>query len=152
MDISRYLREKQVCLELKATEKKAAIKELAGYLRRAREITNFGTFLKDVFERESLGTTGIGYEIAIPHTRTDAVKNVVIAFGRSQEGVEFDSLDGKPVKLIFLIGTPKKKELSEYLKILAHLSRLLKKKAFRRLLMKAPNAKVVIEIFKKVED
>ena len=151
MNVSRYLRKEQVCLELEATQKEGAIGELANFLRRAREVADFDTFLKDVYERENLATTAIGNGIAIPHARTDAVKDFVIAFGRSQAGVEFNSLDGKPATLLFLMGTPKKKGLGEYLKMLAHLTRLLKNEAFTRSLRKASDARAVVEAFRKVE-
>ena len=151
MNISTYLKEERICLNLETTEKKAAIRELAGFLRAAKEITNFNSFLKDVFEREKVGTTGIGDGIAIPHARTDAVSEFVIAFGRSAKGVEFQSLDSKPVKLIFLMGAPKQ-NLNGYLRILARLTRLLKKVDFRKSLMEASSAREIIEIFEKTEE
>jgi len=149
--IGDCLREEQILFDLKSHTKEVLIKEIAGLLKDAKEITDFETFLKDVFEREKLATTGIGSEIAIPHARSDAVKDFVIAFGRAKEGVEFNSLDNKPVKLIFLMGTPKEKRLSAYLKILAHLSKLLGEEALRNSLFKASSPKEVINIFQKAE-
>ena len=151
MNISKYLKEEQICLNLEAAEKKAAIRELAGFLRGAKEVTNFNSFLKDVFEREKVGTTGIGNGIAIPHARTDAVSEFVIAFGRSTKGVEFQSMDSKPVKLVFLMGAPKQ-NINGYLRILARLTRLLKKWEFRKSFMESSNAREIIEIFEKTEE
>jgi fructose-specific phosphotransferase system IIA component len=151
MKIGDYLEQDRISLDLKAHSKEEAVKEIAALLKSAEEIVDFDTFVKDVFDREKLGTTGIGNEIAIPHARTDAVKEFVIAFGRSSEGVEFNSLDGKPAKLIFLIGTQKEKNLNNYLKTLAHLTRLLKRESFRSLLLKASSPKEIIDEFKKVE-
>jgi len=151
MRIADFLKEDRVLLKLEACNKEEAIKEVAGLLRSSKEVTDFDLFLKDVFSRESLNTTGIGEYIAIPHARTDAVKDFVIAFGRSLEGIEFDSLDKKPAKFIFLMGTPQEKGLNSYLKILAHLTRLLKRESFREALLKASSPKEVIEEFRKVE-
>jgi fructose-specific phosphotransferase system IIA component len=151
MKIGDYLTEERISLELKTHTKEEAIKEMSTLLKDAKELVDFDTFVKDVFEREKLGTTGIGNEIAIPHARTDAVKDFVIAFGRSSEGVEFNSLDGKPAKLIFLMGTQKEKNLNNYLKTLAHLTRLLKRESFRSLLLKASSPREIIDAFKKAE-
>ena len=151
MNISKYLKEERICLNLEAVEKKAAIRELAGFIHVAKEVTNYKSFLKDVFEREKVGTTGIGDGIAIPHARTDAVSEFVIAFGKSTKGVEFQSLDSKPVKLVFLMGAPKQ-NINGYLMILARLTRLLKKFEFRKSLMEASDAKEIIEIFRKTEE
>lgn len=151
MRIVDFLKEDRITLKLKAGDKEEAIKEMACLLGNAKEVIDFDLFLKDVFERESLNTTGIGEHIAIPHARTDAVKDFVIAFGRASEGIEFNSLDKKPAKFIFLMGTPKEKGLNSYLKILAHLTRLLKRESFKEALIKASGPKEVIEEFRKVE-
>jgi fructose-specific phosphotransferase system IIA component len=151
MKIGYYLKENRILLDLKAHNKEEAIKEIALVLKGAEEIDDFDIFLNNVFEREKLATTGIGHEIAIPHARTDTVRDFVVAFGRSVEGVDFQSLDGRPAKLIFLMGTPEKKRLSAYLKILAHLSRLLEKETFRNSLLKANNPREIIDIFQKIE-
>jgi fructose-specific phosphotransferase system IIA component len=151
MKIGDYLREDRILLDLKSHSKDESIKEISALLKDAEEITDFDSFLNDVFEREKLATTGIGNELAIPHARTDAVRGFVIAFGRSQEGVEFNSLDGKPAKLILLMGTHKEKNLNNYLKTLAHLSRLLKRESFKSLLLKASSPGEIIDAFKKAE-
>lgn len=151
MRISDYLKEDMICLELKATGKEEAIRELGSVIRKAKEITNYEMFLKDVLEREKLTTTGIGDDVAIPHARTDAVTGFVIAFGKSEKGVEFDSLDGKRARLLFLMGTPKMAGLDEYLVLLAHLTRLLKQQSFREALLKAQSPAEIIEIFKNFE-
>lgn len=151
MRIRDYLRDDRMIFDLKARNKKETLKKISAPLKKAREIINFDLFLKDIFAREELKTTGIGKGVAIPHARTDAVKDFVIVFARSPEGVEFNSLDGKPVKLIFLIGTPKKKNLDRHLKILARLTKLSQEKSFRDSLLNASSSKEVIEKFRKVE-
>ena len=151
MKIADFLKEERVLLDLKSDNKDDAIKEIAGILKGSKEVDDFDRFLKDVFERESLSTTGIGNCIAIPHARTDAVNNFVIAFGRSSSGIEFNSLDKKPVKFIFLMGTPKERGVNDYLRTLAHLTRLLGKEDFREALSKASSPTDVVEEFKKFE-
>lgn len=104
-----------------------------------------------IIEREFINSSGISDHIAIPHARTDAVKSFVIAFGRSSDGIDFYSLDNKPAKLIFLMGTPRQKGKNKYLAILAHLTKFLQKEAFRQALFEASSAKEVIKQFKKFE-
>ena len=150
INISEYLKEERIVLNLKANNKEEAVKNLAEVLRNQSEIVDFDKFLKDVFERENLGTTGIGLSLALPHARTQAVNSFVIAIGRIDGGVNFNSLDAEPAKLIFLMGTPKD-EVQSYLKILAHLTRLLKKESFRSDLLEAKTSQEVIGIFRREE-
>ena len=150
MKISDHISEKTICLALENTTKDDVIRELAELLKESEYFTDFDVFLKDVFEREKLGATGIGNGIAIPHARTDAVHNIIIAFGRSSQGIDFNGIDDKPAKLVFLIGTPKK-DVNKYLQVLAHLTRLLKKESFRQQLLEAQNANEILNAIKEIE-
>ena len=151
MEIKGYIREELINLNLLSEKKEDAIRELAQLVKNGEGMVNFEHFLKDVFEREKLGTTGIGDGIAIPHARTDAVDQLVIVIGRSARGVEFESLDGKKVTLLFLMGTPRG-SVSHYLKILAQLTRLLKEGTFRDKLLEAQDKETVVSLFKEIED
>ena len=151
VNISEHLKEERIILDLKAETKEEAIKSLAEVFKGSPEVNDFDKFLADVFEREDLGTTGIGLELALPHARTDAVSSFIIAVGRIDKGVDFKSLDGEPVKLIFLMATPKE-EVQNYLKILAHLTRLLKKESLRASLLEVKTPQEFIEIFRKEEE
>lgn len=151
MDINDYIKKERINLNLLSKKKEDAIREIAKLTENAPEVVDFKHFLQDVFEREKLGTTGIGDEIAIPHARTDAVNQLIIAIGRSTHGVEFESLDGRKAKLLFLMGTPKG-SLSYYLKMLAQLTRLLKNDPFREKLLEAEDGEAVVKLFKKMED
>lgn len=151
MNISDLLTPDRIILQLKASSKNEAIAELGNLLKDADELNDFNQFITNVFEREKLSTTGVGNHVAIPHARSDAANRFVIAFGRSLEGINFDSLDKKPAKLIFLMGSPKIKQLHSYLKTLAHLTRLLKNADFQIALMQATTSKEIIEIFRKAE-
>ncbi len=151
VDVRDYIQKEFVNLNLISGRKEDAIRELAQLVENAQEIADFEHFLEDVFERERLETTGIGDEIAIPHARTDVVSRLIIAVGRSTHGVEFESLDGRKVKLIFLMGTPKG-SVSHYLKILAQLTRLLKREPFREKLLEAQDGEMVVKLFRGSED
>lgn len=148
--LSEYLNTSQICLALESKDKQGIINELAEYIREAKGVKNFKAFLKDVFKRESVATTGIGGEVAIPHARTDAVDSFVIAFGRSAQGVDFEALDSQPCKLFFMLGTPKG-QVPQYLQILAHLTRLLKDKAFCNELLVAKTPEAVLHVFEQAE-
>ena len=151
MEVKGYIREELINLNLLSEKKEDAIRELVQLMENAEGMVDFERFLEDVFERERLGTTGIGDGIAIPHARTDAVDQLVIALGRSARGVEFESLDGKKVKLLFLMGTPKG-SVSHYLKILAQLTRLLKEGTFRDKLLEVRDKEIVVSLFREIED
>ena len=152
MVISDYLKPEQIKLSLEARTKQDAIVELSELLRPHPHVKDLEKFVEETFKRENFSTTGIGHEVAIPHARTDAVSDIVIALGRSSQGIEFDSLDGSPVKLVFLIGTPKSRHLSTYLSLLAHLTRLLDRETFRKKLLEATSAEAIIDAFRKVEE
>ena len=148
--LSDYLTIDQVCLELESTDKNGVIQELAEYIKEAKGMKDFKTYVKDVFKREEVATTGIGGEVAIPHARTDAVESFVIAFGRSTKGVDFKALDNDPCKLYFMLGTPRD-QVPQYLQILAHLTRLLKNPSFCNELLAAKTQERVIHIFEDAE-
>ncbi len=149
--MGEYLTAEQIVLEIKAQNKENAIKEVASLLKKSPEIVNFDTFIKDIFKREELRSTGIGNGIALPHARTDAVENFLIAFGRSEKGIEFDSIDGKPVHLIFVMGTPENRGLNHYLKILARFDRFLRKESFRKALLTATSPDKILEEIRTIE-
>jgi PTS system nitrogen regulatory IIA component len=151
VEVKGYIREELINLDLLSEQKEDATRELAQLMENAEGMVNFERFLEDVFERERLGTTGIGDGIAIPHARTDAVDKLVIALGRSARGVEFESLDGKKVTLLFLMGTPRG-SVSHYLKMLAQLTRLLKGDTFREKLLEAQDTETVVRLFEEIED
>ena len=150
MKLSEHLEGRFVALELGSSTRDEAIRELAETLRDSSDMLDFDSYLADVFEREGEASTGIGRGAAIPHARTDAVKNFVVAVGRAPGGIDFGSVDGKPVKIIVLMGTPKAK-VRLYLKLLAHLSHLIKTNGFLNALLAAPDAGAVVELFKSHE-
>jgi fructose-specific phosphotransferase system IIA component len=151
LKISEFFREELINLSLKSQTKEECIRELGELMNGDERITDYESFLRDVYEREKVMTTGIGSGVAIPHARSKYVSRFIISFGRSSVGIDFDSLDKKPVHLVFMMGAAIE-NIEEYLKILAHLTRLLKGKHFRDCLMKAKTPKDVITIFRKAEE
>ena len=145
MELTDFITPQLIKLELASTQKVDAIKELISLLDKAGYVTDAEAFLKSVLEREKVGSTGIGKAIAIPHSRTATVREVVVAVGRSMQGIEFEALDNKPVHLIFLIAAPIESG-GLYLKALARLSRLLRYQEFRNELLEAKTVEDVLKI------
>ena len=151
LKISEFLKPKAIIMDIKSKEKLEAIKELVDHMVAKKFVKNGEDFLKALAKRENLESTGIGNGIAIPHARTDAVKDVLLAFARSPHGVDFSSIDGKPSYLIFLIASPENKK-SEYIMTLAKLSRLLRKQDVRDKLMNAGSSDEIMAIIKQNEE
>lgn len=148
MMIMDFLNKKAITVDLKAADKNGVIRELVDLLAKADEIKNKEELIKALLMRESLGSTGIGQGIGIPHAKSQNVKNLVAAFGLSRKGVNFDSLDGEPVYLFFLLIAPEE-SAGPHLKALARISRMLKDKHFRELLRKAKDEKEVLRIIQE---
>lgn len=125
-----------IVADLKARDKEGVLREIVGHMAASGLIENEQAALEVVLERERVGSTGIGEGIAIPHGKLEELQTVVAAFGRSAEGVEFDSLDGEPVRIVFLLLSPES-SASMHLKALARVSRMLKSKQFRKDLLDA---------------
>jgi PTS system fructose-specific IIC component len=148
--LSAMMVQEAVVLDLKAQEKVGVIRELAQLLIDRNLITDPDEFFAAILKRENLESTGIGSGIAIPHARTKAVKQLVLAFGRSIAGVDFNSLDNKPCYDVFLIAAPEEKK-SEYIATLARLSKFLRREEVRTDLAQAKTAEEVIEIIRRYE-
>ena len=150
MEIRDFLNPKAISVDLEATTKEGVIKELLGMLAKAGAIKNEEKLFKILMDREALGSTGIGQGVGIPHGKTDSLRRLVGALGISKTGVDFDSLDGEPTHIFFLLIAPED-SAGPHLKALAKISRLLKDKFFREKLMKAKTKKEIIDIIVKEE-
>lgn len=148
MDVTDYIQKDFITLHLRSKTRESAIRELARLMEGAPAMNDLKIFLEGVFERESLGSTGLGDEIALPHARTDAVNQLIMAIGRSKSGVKYESPDGKKVKLFFLLGTPRG-SVSHYLHILAQLTRLLKQGTLKEKLLAAQDRDSFVNVFKQ---
>ena len=149
MKIIDFLKEEAIVPDLKATDKESVIKELVTLLKDIGEISDQEKIVEIILEREKLGSTGIGQGIAVPHAKTDDVKQIVVAFGLSRKGVNFESLDEEPVYLIFLVLAPVD-VTGMHLKLLAKIARLLKDKVFRNSLKSCKGKRR--EIFQVIEE
>lgn len=148
MKIMEFLDKKAIAVNLKAADKEGVIKELVDLLVKTGTIRNREEMVKTLLAREALGSTGIGQGIGIPHGKSASLKDLVAAFGVSQKGINFDSLDGEPVYIFFLLIAPEA-SAGPHLKALARISRMLKDKYFRERLRKAQDEKEVIAIIQE---
>jgi len=150
MKISDTLKEGAIISELNATDKKAVLEELTGKLAEASGV-NQEEMVRVLLERERLGSTGIGGGIAIPHGKLGTLKSLLMAFGRSRKGVEFDAMDGKPTHLFFLLLAPED-STGAHLKMLARISRSLKNSLFRERLMTAADGRELYMVIQREDE
>lgn len=150
MKLSKFCDESLVTFGLKAVTKDEAIEELVNLAATSTMIKDHDELLKDVTEREELVTTGVGYGVAFPHAKTRSAKGIVIAFGRSEKGIDFDAMDHKPVNLFFLIAAPED-AIGAHLNVMARLSYLMKSADNREKLMEATSPGDVLSLIDKVD-
>jgi len=148
MKIIELLSQESVLPEMQATNKKGALEELAKTLVPGPDALELNKVMEVLLDRERLGSTGIGDNIAIPHGKLPQLSQLVLSFGRSLKGVDFDSMDGKPSHLFFMLLAPVN-SAGLHLKALAKISRMLMSQTFRDNLMKAQAAE---EIYRLVAD
>ena len=145
MKITEILNADMVMPEVGGTTKPQVLRELAGPLAHKYPELDLATITAVLAERERLGSTAIGDGIAIPHGKLPGVKQIVGTFGRHRVGVDFDSLDGKPTHLFFVLVAPED-STSLHLKALARVSRLFKDGSFRERLMLAKDAEEIFRL------
>ncbi len=136
MKIMDIFRKEYIIEELKAKTKRDVLAELSGVIHRENGTINQEVMVNTLLDREKLGSTGIGDGIAIPHGKLADLDELIVTFGRSKEGVDFDSMDGKPANLFFLLLAPEN-TTGLHLKALAKISKMLKDSAFRKKLIEA---------------
>ena len=150
MKISQLLNKDSIIANLNARDKKGTIDELAKSISQTiktseKEIANV------LMEREQLGSTGIGGGIAIPHGKLDSVGSIIVGFGLSQKGVEYDSLDNRPVHIFFLLLTPEN-STGGHLKVLSQISKLLKMESFKKKLLSANSPDEIFDIIEEQDE
>jgi fructose-specific phosphotransferase system IIA component len=151
MKIADYMDENLIILDtIQPAGKIDIIKQIANYMAVSKKIVAKQDFINEVIKREEIESTGIGGGVAFPHARTDSVSSIVITFVRSREGIDFKAIDEKPVNIFFMIGTPKK-DVSLYLKLLARISRLMKKEENKKQLMAAQTPKDVLRLITEID-
>jgi nitrogen PTS system EIIA component len=131
MRMEDILKESCVIADLKGKTKKEILLELVNTLKDASLVEDVEQVVSVILERERLGSTGIGDSVAIPHGKMKGLHNILCAFGKSKEGLDFDAVDSKPVHIFFLLLAPDD-SASLHLKTLSRLSRLLRDPSFRK--------------------
>ena len=148
MKFSDFVQRQAVTAALKADTKEGVIREMVDVLAKAEGFRNKEELVKALINRENLGSTGIGQGVGIPHAKTNVVKKLVAAFGLCPQGVNFDSLDGEPVYILFLLVAPED-SAGPHLKGLARISRLLKDKYFRESLKALSDEKAILKMIRE---
>jgi nitrogen PTS system EIIA component len=151
MKIIELLDEKSIIADMTSTTKLGVLEELASTLVPGKDRLDLDTVVEVLMERERLGSTGIGDNVAIPHGKLANLSGLRLAFGRSLQGVNFDSMDGKPSQLFFLLLAPVN-SAGLHLKALAKISRMLMSATFRENLMQAAQAHDIYQLLKEKDE
>ena len=147
MRILDVLSHETICADLKAQDKKGILEELAATVAETTGVDR-DELVRVLMERERLGSTGIGGGIGIPHGKLKTLQMLVLGFGLSRTGVNFESMDGKPTHIFFLLLTPEN-STGLHLKVLARISRILKNDPFKEKLMAAASTE---EIYAAIQE
>jgi PTS system nitrogen regulatory IIA component len=148
MKIMDFLSKDAIIIDLKSIDKKSAIIELAETLKITKKVKKTDEIIDVILEREKLGSTGIGQGVAIPHGKTDVLHEQTGVFGISHKGIEFNSLDGEPVHIIFLLVGPIE-VAGQHLKALSKISRLFKDKFLRQAIKGVATTDEVVKIIQE---
>lgn len=144
MKLLDVLQADAVSADLKATDKKGVLKEMVGPVAKSAGVAE-EALLGILLEREHLGSTGIGGGVGIPHGKLKGLDSLVLGFGLSRQGIDFESIDGRPTHIFFVLITPED-SAGLHLKVLARISRLLKNEPFKEKLLKAVDRDEIISI------
>ena len=145
MKIVDLIKRDMVVPALQATDKRGILEELATYMAAHHPRIDRATLSKVLIEREQLASTAIGEGVAIPHGKLGAVGEIVACLGRARDGVEFDSMDGQPTFLFFVLVAPES-STGAHLKALARISRVFKDPEFRRRLLAADTGELMYNV------
>ncbi len=150
MKILEVLDKEAILVELKSDDKKGVLEELVAPAARIAGV-NHEEVMRVLLERERLGSTGIGGGIGIPHGKLKSLKSLVLGFGLSRKGVDFESMDGKPTHIFFLLVTPEN-STGLHLKLLARISKILKNDLLKEKLLAATDSDEILSIIKEEDD
>ncbi len=147
IDLSAYFKESLFIPAMKARSKSEALEELLDLFVKERLVKNKRIVLDMLKQRETLGSTGIGKGVAIPHGRTTATADVLIAFGRSEQGIDFDAIDKEPVRLFFMVIAHPNEKGNLYLPLLGSLVTVLKEDHNRERLRQVTRFEELVAVF-----
>ena len=150
MTICEVLKPENVIPELQGTTKEEIIDELINLFKDDPRVSDITEVKKAVLEREKIMSTGVGHGFGIPHCKTNKVTEILAAFGKTKQPVDFDSLDGKPVNLLFLL-IGKDNLVAPHIKLLSRISLLMNKGEIRESLLTAKTASDIYKIFQEEE-
>lgn len=147
MTLSEFIQDGVICF-LEAGNRDDALKKLVEALSDAGELADKNAFFDAIIKREKIVSTGIGMGVAIPHAKLPSFNRFFVAVGlqKTKEGIEWDALDGAPVRLVFMIGGPANQQ-TEYLKILSRLTAAIKDEDRRKALLTAQTPEDVVTLF-----
>jgi fructose-specific phosphotransferase system IIA component len=151
MKVLDLLKQDFIIADLKGGSKEEVINELVDVFKSDSRVIDLEKVRDSVLEREKIMSTGVGKGFAIPHGKTNAVNDILAAFGKTNKPIEYDSLDGQPVNLVFLL-VGKDNLVSKHIKLLSRISRMMNKDEFRESLLKASSKDEIMEIFRKEEE
>jgi len=150
MKVYDLLDVKNILTEFKSEDKNDVINELVDLLKGDERVTDLEEIRKCVFEREEKMSTGVGKGFAIPHGKTNSVTDILAAFGKSKTPIDYNSLDGEPVHLVFLL-IGKENLLAKHIKLLSRISRLMNNEEFRKRLVEAESKESILKLFQEEE-
>ena len=150
MKICEILKIEMIIPSMKCTTKEEAISELIDLFKNDDRVKDTESILNSVLEREKIMSTGVGKGFAIPHAKTNSVNEIIAAFGKIDNPIDFQALDDQPVNLVFLL-VGKENLVGPHIKLLSRISRMMNLEDFRESLAKATSAQEIYDLFETEE-
>ncbi|MCH8033213.1 MAG: PTS sugar transporter subunit IIA [Bacteroidetes bacterium] len=151
MKVFELLDKKFILTDFKSNDKEYVINELIDLYKENDKVNDIEKVRTAILDREKIMSTGVGKGFAIPHGKTNAVNDVIAAFGKTTRDIDYDALDGDPVHLVFLL-VGRDDMVSKHIKLLSKISRLMNKDEFRERLINSNSKEEIINIFKEEEE
>ncbi len=151
MKVFELLDEKFILTDFKSDDKEYVINELIDLYKENDKVNDIEKVRTAILDREKIMSTGVGKGFAIPHGKTNAVNDVIAAFGKTTRDIDYDALDGNPVHLVFLL-VGRDDMVSKHIKLLSRISRLMNKDEFRERFINANSKEEIINIFMEEEE
>lgn len=151
MKLTDLLIDKTIEIGLKAENKDQLLKSMLDIAERSGQVIDKNEVIKEIFKREKIMSTGVGKSIALPHAKTNSVKGPTCSFAILENPVDFDSLDGEPVELVFLL-LGRESDVTLHLKLLSKVSRILNNESYRLELSRSKSIEEVQEIFSQINE
>ena len=151
MKVFELLDERFILTDFKSDDKEDVINELIDLYKESDKVNDIEKVRTAILDREKIMSTGVGKGFAIPHGKTNAVTDVIAAFGKTTRDIDYDALDGNPVHLVFLL-VGRDDMVSKHIKSLSRISRLMNKDEFRERLVNSNSKEETINIFKEEEE